>query len=625
MPHDDTPALGVLQGVLEDGVRVFHGVPFAQPPVGPLRFRARRPMRPWTETRDAGAAGPASIQVNLPNAPEVMRLADTIDPAAPGIPSWPAYVGETYSHETISEDCLYLDIWAPPAPPGAKLPVYLYYHGGTNAVSSGSFTLERGANLAAQETMIVVRPNYRLGALGWVHFGLLCDALPEAVNLGLQDQVAALQWVRDHITAFGGDPDNITIGGESCGATAVSHLLTHPGARTLFRRAIIQSLSPFNVWCTQERRQAEFVVHKYLHLLGIDDPAELLSIDPARLLAVQSVMTRFLRPDDNVAWRPLGGVVDGDWIPSMPAAFLAHGNVEGVGTELMIGFAKDEWQFFRGHSDTIRHGSRADALGVLGQIYGGEAASELFDAYERLHPMHDNPGHILSDIMSFEFFKFSSLLIARNYASYGIAAYVFQFAFDLPGWGGELRAVHTGDMPFLWRNYTVDDLRQWPSFDGIDLAALKRTSDNMGRHYAGFIRDGQPGSGWAPFDIEQQTILSFGKEVAPVPGLLTGELEAFAAVKLRDVGALERQMVESQAGPCSGVRLTELDVDHHAAWQSAQAMLSRSAGRSFRTFDVVSGRDEALLASDISANGGKRVGEGWLLLSIPGTGCCGPA
>ena len=548
MPYGDTTvttALGALQGVRENEVHVFRGVPFAQPPVGPLRFCAPRPMRPWTGTRDAGAAGSASIQVNVPNAPEVMRLADAIDPAAPGIPSWPAYVGETYNHETTSEDCLYLDIWTPPVPSGAKLPVYLYYHGGANAVSSGSFTLERGANLAAQEAMIVVRPNYRLGALGWVHFGLVYDALPEAVNLGLQDQVAALQWVHDHIAAFGGDPDNVTIGGESCGATAVSHLLTHPGARLLFRRAIIQSLSPFNVWCTQERPQAEFVARQYLDLLGIDDPAELLSIEPTRLLAVQSVLTRFLRPDDNVAWRPLGGVVDGDWIPVMPVAFLAHGNVEGAATELMIGFAKDEWQFFRGHSETIRHGSDADALDVLGQVYGDAAAGELFDAYQRLNPTHNKPGHILSDIMSFEFFKFSSLLIAQNYAAHGIAAYVFQFAFDLPGWGGELRAVHTGDMPFLWRNYTADDLRRWPSFDGIDLAALKRTSDDMGRHYAGFIRDGRPGPEWAPFDMGRQTILSFGETVAPVPGLLTGELKAFAVQGLHDVRALERQMVAS--------------------------------------------------------------------------------
>jgi para-nitrobenzyl esterase len=341
-------AYGDLEGYEDEDLRILKGIPYASPPVGPRRFRSPAPPESWSGIRPALRSGPASCQMNSVNKTDVMRLVKQMDPGVPGILAWPAYVDKTYDHPVASEDCLYLDIWAPEIEDGRKLPVFLYYHGGANAVSSGSFELERGANLASQEDIIVVRPNYRLGALGWVHFGLISDELAEAVNLGLQDQIAALEWVAANIEAFGGDKDNITIGGESCGATAVSHLMIHPRARTLFKRAIIQSLSPFNLWCTQGRDQAAAVAQKYLDLLGIENPAGLSDVEPNRLLAIQNILTRYLDPDDNVAWRPLGGVVDGNWIPRQPAETLSTAQHPRSATQLMIGFAKDEWQYFRG-------------------------------------------------------------------------------------------------------------------------------------------------------------------------------------------------------------------------------------------------------------------------------------
>lgn len=537
-------AYGGLQGTCERGVRIFRGVPYAQPPVGDLRFRAPQPLRAWSGVRDAAVSGPASYQMNLDKEAKVLALAAEMHPGAPGIPNWPAYVGKTYNHPTVGEDCLYLDIWVPDGADG-KLPVYIYYHGGANAVSSGSFPLERGATLAAQENIVAVRPNYRLGALGWVHFGLITEALPEAVNLGFLDQIAILKWVHANIAAFGGDPDNITIGGESCGATAVSQLMTHAPARPYFKRAILQSLSPFNVWCTQEKPDAIAIAEKYLRLLRVDDPAALMTIDPDRLLAVQSVLTRYLDPDDHVAWRPLGGVVDGTLIPRLPAEFLATAPYPVRDFELMIGFAKDEWQFFRGHAETIRNGSRADALRVLAQSFGPQGAETVYEAYRGIHPDHTRPGHVLSDIMSFEYFKFSSLMIAKNFAAQNIPTFVFQFAFDLPGLGGELRAVHTGDMPFLWRNFTPEDLEMWPSFDGIDVGALARTSDDMGKLYASFIRSGMPGPAWKAYDAEDEAVLSFGPDVICVDRLMTSEWNAFTGAGPRDLRTLETVLADN--------------------------------------------------------------------------------
>ncbi len=533
-------AQGSLRGTREDGVRVFRGVPFAAAPVGPQRFRPPQPAPTWQGVRPAVKPGPASYQFNGANEEAVTRLIAELDPGAPGIMAWPPYTNATYRHDHAAEDCLYLDIWVPDA--GAdlsRLPVYVYYHGGANAVSSGSFTLERGAHLARTQQIIVVRPNYRLGALGWVHFGLISDALSEAVNLGLQDQVAALRWVHENISVFGGDPDNIAIGGESAGGTAVSHLLTLPSAQGLFRRAVIQSLSPFNPWCTQQRSDAASVARRYLDLLGLDDAAELADIDPDRLLAVQNILTRWFPPDAPVAWRPLGGVVDGDWIPHMPSRHLAEDSLDLDGKEVVIGFAKDEWLFFRGHSDTVREGTRDDVLAVLTPIFGDHAAG-VYRAYQQLYPDHTAPGRILSDIMSFAFFKFPSLRIAQNMASQNIQVRAFQFSYELPGLGGALHAVHTGDIPFLFGNHTDTDLAWWPAFDGIDRDELARVSTTAMDLYGAFIRGEDPGPAWPRFHAAQHnTVLWLGRDIEPRPDLLQGDLNAFTTHGINDVTTLE--------------------------------------------------------------------------------------
>jgi para-nitrobenzyl esterase len=519
-------AAGLLRGTREEGTVVYRGIPFAQPPTGQLRFRSPLPPEPWAGVRDASRPGPASYQFNSANSAKVERIISAIDPGVPGVMNWPGYTNATYRHNHAAEDCLYLDIWVPETAPRGDLPVYVYYHGGANAVSSGSFDLERGASLAREAGVIVVRPNYRLGALGWVHFGLLGGDLPEAVNLGVQDQFAALQWVHENIGAFGGDPGNITVGGESCGATAVSHLLANPAAHRYFRRAVLQSLSPFNLWCTQQPPEATAVARLYLDLLGLDDPAGVRDADPDRLLAVQNVLTRFFEPDRHLAWRPLGAVADGNRVPRIPALSLSEDPVAKPGLEVAIGFAKDEWQFFRGHSATVSRGTRQDVLAVLEQLHGADGAVEVYQRYHDLYPGHA-PGLLLSDIMSFEFFKLSSLAIARNLSAQQIPVHMFQFSYDLPGLGGRLRAVHTGDIPFLFRNHTARDLAWWPVFDGANREEVRQVSAQMGDMYAAFIRSGDPGTGWPRFDEEDETVLWFGRPVEPRPGLLRPEQDIF--------------------------------------------------------------------------------------------------
>ncbi|NWC93063.1 MULTISPECIES: carboxylesterase/lipase family protein [unclassified Pseudomonas] len=532
---------GPLMGSTIDGVTVFRGVPYAAAPIGDLRFKAPRPVVPWTDIRNAKAASPASLQTNRNNLQRVQEHIAQMDPGVTGLMAWPPYVGATYEQPLASEDCLYLDIWVPEKRPEAGSPVYVYYHGGANVVSSGSFVLERGENLARETGMIVVRPNNRLGALGWVHFGLLDDRFNEAINLGVQDQLAALRWVHHNIQAFGGDADNITIGGESAGATAVSHLLCMSESAGLYRRAILQSLTPFNPWCTQQLPDAKWVAQKYIELLGLTDIGELAHIDPERLLAVQNIMGRYFAADMAIAWRPLGAVAGGPLVEVTPAIRLSTEVLSAPPAEVMIGFAKDEWQFFRGHSKTVREGSREDVLTVLEQIFA-DKAGEVLECYERLHPGHPE-GHCLSDIMSFVYFKYPSLAIADNLSKQGVRTYVYQFSFDLPGVDGELRAVHTGNIPFLFRNMTALDLACFPSFEGIDRDAMEQSSAHMGRHYSSFIASGAAEGDWREYQAEAPDILWFGEDVRTVSHLLSGEKLAVEQGGVSGVLALERLLV----------------------------------------------------------------------------------
>lgn len=532
---------GRLRGVEEEGVRAFHGVPFAAPPVGSRRFRAPAPLTPWTGVRDAAKSGPASYQANGANLEKINAYAAAFKVKFPGVRLSPPFATGTYAQPVVSEDCLYLDIWAPDPRPGERLPVYVYYHGGANTGSSGSAYLERGAALAREERIIVVRPSYRLGPLGWVHFGLLSDKLGEAVNLGLKDQIAALKWVAANIDHFGGDPGNITVGGESAGGTAVSHLLTNPETRPLFQRAIIQSLSPFNQWCTQKPQDAVAVAELYLQILGVTDVAEIETMDADRLTAASVSLQRYFEADKNCAWRPLGGVVDGVTIPAQPADYLSEATLKSGPRQVMVGFAKDEWQFFRGHSPTMKSGSPDDVIKVLAQLCGPQKAQALFADYQAIYPGRGAP-QILSDAMSFEFFKFASLKIAANFARQGIATHVFQFAYDLPGQGGYVKAYHTGDTPFIWRNYSPADLARWPAFEGVDVATLDKSARAFGSMYGAFIRNGNPGPAWPRYEPKSQQVLWFGETVETKPGLLAREAQAFERAGFSSVAALEQRL-----------------------------------------------------------------------------------
>ena len=546
--HDelrDAPSLrvaiagGTVEGAPTASGVCFLGVPYAKPPVGSLRFEPPQPASPWEGVRRATSYAAASYQFDLSNRDRVAALVSAADPGLPGVLPFPPAFMSDIMLESSSEDCLYLDIYVPETSTTTSLPVYVYFHGGANVTNSasGRHEYQRGQALAEAEGVIVVQPQYRNGALGWVHFGLVDPSMSNTVNLGLRDQIAALRWVADNISAFGGDPDNITIGGESAGATAVSHLIALPETRQLVRRAILQSLSPFNTWCTQQKPEARAVAQVYVDVLG-GSPRD---ADPDEFLALQNIMLRVFPADSVSAWRPHGGVVDGDVIHELPALHLSESEFDGP-LEVMIGFAKDEWQFFRGHVAIIQEADRGAAIHVLAQVFGPQHAASAFDGYASLYPDR-SPGHLLSDMLSFVYFKLSSLEIARHLSKLGHRVCVFQYSYDHPGLGGHLRALHTGTMPFVFRSTTPEQRRAFRSLEGADVDELNRIATEFGSMYGSFIRGQGPGSQWDWYDADHESVLWFGRDVESRPALLRAERIAFGSAGISTVRELEEVLL----------------------------------------------------------------------------------
>ncbi len=233
---------GSVQGVGRDGVAAFLGIPYGAPTGGVARFLPPRPPRAWTGIRAATSYGATCPQVPLGVSPFAKGSADRHDTAPSAMQAQLATLfPHTPAEDHQDEDCLVLNVWTP-APDSTKRPVMVWLHGGGFAVGSGSHALYDGARLAVRGDVVVITINHRLNVFGHLYLGELAgDAFAQSGNVGMLDIAAALEWVRDNIQAFGGDPHNVTIFGESGGAGKVSVVCAMPAARGLFHKAIMQS------------------------------------------------------------------------------------------------------------------------------------------------------------------------------------------------------------------------------------------------------------------------------------------------------------------------------------------------------------------------------------------------
>jgi para-nitrobenzyl esterase len=451
-------ASGLVRGRRDpghNGIAAFRGIPFARPPVGDLRFAAPRPARPWDGVREAAAFGPPPPQ-----------SAYAVTPAPVPPPG------------ADPDDWLTVNVFTPD-PGAAGLPVMVWIYGGAYRAGSSSLPGYDGTPLARQNVVLVTF-NHRVGVEGYAHL----PGVP--ANRGLLDQVAALHWVRENIAAFGGDPDRVTVFGESAGAGAIAALLVMPDAAGLFRRAIAQSV-PGTFFSPA---LAVDITAAIAAQAGLPPTAAAFrAADPAWLTAAADAV----RPGDHLgSWGPVAytptpfsPVVDGDVLPAAPWRAVAAG--AGRDVDLITGHTRDEYRLFMqvyGLQGRVTAELAGDALTALGPA-DGEAK------YRTAYPDAD-PEALFELVHSDWLFRMPTLHLAQSHAAAGGRTFLYEFRY--PAAAANLGACHAIDVPLVFGNF--QGLGQ-TLFGSEPPAAAVALGDLMRREWAAFAAAGDPG--WPPY------------------------------------------------------------------------------------------------------------------------------
>lgn len=446
----------------------FLGIPFAAQPVGPLRWRAPQSVPHWAGVRDVTAWGPACPQKPSPWLPEMLGIRQM----------------------ATDEACLFLNVWTPNLHPAQRLPVLVWVHGGGNVEGSGEWP-PLGRTLA-QSGVVVVSFNYRLGAFGFFAHPAL-DAEPEhhvSGNYGHLDQIAALQWVRRNIAQFGGDPQRVTIAGESSGSEDVCNLMASPLAARLFRGAILESGTCVDA-VFPRLHELEASGERLAKDLGV-------SPGPKALAALRSIPAQRIldtaASDDNVDLEPN---IDGWVLPQQPAVAFPRGRQAPV--PVMVGTNEDEVSIFAS-SLVGAHNNRPKTVEAYRAWLQGEFGS-FADAVFAAYPAEDDaavPGVFLTMFSDYDF-AFSAWLVARDTAQTRQPAYLYRFTYVGGGPFAALGAFHSEELMFLSRHYWTS----WVPQPGD--AALSQT---LVAYWTNFVKTGNPnGDGlptWPPFASSAQ-------------------------------------------------------------------------------------------------------------------------
>lgn len=457
-------AAGELRGlVLGDHGAAFRGIPFAQPPVGDLRWREPQPVKPWSGVRDAVKPGPPGAQPSQ---------------------GWNAEFAAA-----SSEDCLYLDVWTPQLSAGARLPVMVWLHGGANVAGAGGFDqLYRGQPLIDHGVVLVV-VEYRLGVFGFFAHPELTRESPHHAsgNYAILDQLAALRWVRENIAAFGGDPDNVTLFGQSAGSMDVAALLASPLTRGLVHRAIAQSGVPMPMMNTpladSEKRGAEFAKK----VLG----------DAATLARLRALSTEELLKAGAEQMTPL--TVDGWVFPESTISAWQHGRALRV--PLIIGTAAVEFPM-QGDAAALRQ--------MINEVFGARADRALA-AYELDHgrtglgedPLYGN----VNDQWGTDFiFRGPAIVYGEWQANAGAPVWLYQFDRAIPP---RRKVEHSGDLPYVFGHFDLKSGNLAGEYTPED----RKLSETIRRYWTNFAKTGNPnGAGvpeWPANDSEKQRYLEF--------------------------------------------------------------------------------------------------------------------
>ncbi|WP_409329852.1 carboxylesterase/lipase family protein [Trujillonella humicola] len=479
---------GRLRGLRTRGACAYLGVPYAAPPVGPRRLRPPAPVEPWEGVRDATVLGPEPPQPQFGEDPSGMVW----DPAAPG------------------DDCLNLNVWTPD-PGETGLPVLVWTPGGAFHYSSGG---SYDGSRFARDGVVCVPINWRTGADGFLYLGNGDDG----ANLGLLDHVAALEWVHENIAAFGGDPDRVTVCGESAGAMCIGSLLSMPRAAGLFRRAVLQSGAASHVVAPDD---AARIGARLADLLGVPATREALAAVPVdRLLEAQAVVDGEVVADpDPARWgpavvastMPFHPVVDGAVLPAPPLDRIAGGSAADV--DVLLGTNSDDWRLFPvlgGYLDTVTDDVLTAPVEVSGSrglaAFGLDPAAAL--AAHRAADPGLPAGEVLAAVLTDWWVRVPALRLADAHAPGPAATFVYEFAWPSPAFGGALGACHGLEIPFVFD--TLDLGRQQMLGGALGEDPPQALADTVHRAWVDFAATGDPG--WPRYELPRRAVMRLDVE-----------------------------------------------------------------------------------------------------------------
>ena len=478
-------SLGKLRGAFANRVYSFKGVHYGASTEGPMRFLPPSAPKPWTGVRDALEIGPP--------APQDRDLALVVKGRE--------LFGDLVGPGQMGEDCLVLNVWTPSLRSPAKRPVMVWLHGGGYAFGSSGIPLYDGSNLAAKHDVVVVGLNHRLNLFGYLYLGRIGgEKYADSGNVGMLDIVLALQWVRENIARFGGDPGNVTIFGESGGGAKVSTLMAMPSAKSLFEKAIVESGSQLRASSPEE---ADTIARKVLVQLQVapDHVDDLQKIPMARLIAVLHSMGESSGP-----------VLDGHSLPRHP--FDPDAPATSAQVPMLVGTNRDESHLLIALTDpTLFSLSESDMrtrLRVSFQHVDDSKLDALIPLYRKDRP-DATPSDIYLAIVTDSGYWTSAITQAeRKAAQHTAPVYMYLFEWQTPVQGGKLKASHAIELPFV--------------FDNVDKAALlvgtgtdlQPLADKMSAAWAAFARTGNPDHAglphWPAYDTSTRATMIFNNE-----------------------------------------------------------------------------------------------------------------
>ena len=471
---------GKLQGYFDRGIEVYKGIPYAEPPIGEFRFNAPDPKRSWSGILDAIRLGPVAPQSPSPFTPQ---------PPPP----------------QSEEDCLTLNIWTP-ATDNKKRPVMFWIHGGS--FKNGSSRNYDGTPLTKRGDVVVVIINYRLGPLGFLY---LPDTPNVTANVGLLDQITALKWVKENIINFGGDPENVTVFGESAGAGCICCLMGMPEAKGLFNRMIPQSGSTGLLGTRYKRAIA--TTNRLFSLLGLekDDIDTLRKISAEEIIKAQTKMDQQVLEGGTAFALGYSPLIGEETLPAHPLKAVLDGDTKNI--EVLHGTNKDEMRLWELWYPGVKNSEELfNRLNLMMKIIGQseDKVHEIINIYSETR---DNPTEIYSAIITDTMFRVPSIRLAEMQSKNQPDTYMYMFTYPSPIRDGSLGSIHAIEIPFVFG--TLDMTRELLIFPDSN-EETEGLSGKMMDSWISFARHGNPNHEeiphWDKYGENRATMM-LGKEV----------------------------------------------------------------------------------------------------------------